>query len=290
MSKWEGGIISKSAKYRNASSSSAGGVWGLNNQLRHANANNWPKPVTYWPDDGGQWVDVTLTASTGTADSTADYQVHHEDFDAAADKGSPGRLYIAVKVTAGTAYLNDFCIGAIQLTSDNYGTLEHGWSFNVTADRNDWTQADTTGLNTVNVGYENYTDIVGVVGQSWSAINTSSTNAHWVQNSATGSTQTGAADGLADAYSDTSTGTIIGSGTTTIAQTGSTKFIYTESSGTQANILNKWFWLRSPEVSLNGEANKNISIAYLACSPNNSSGMQNTEDTDELLRWWGGAS
>ena len=285
MSKWEGGIISRSAKYRNASASGVSGVWGLNNHLRHVYAGNWP-PIKTWPDDGGQWVDVTLTASTGNPDSTADYQVHHEDFDAANAVSGTGRLYIAVKVTAGTAYFNDFCIGAIQLTSDNYGTLEHGWSFNVTADRNDWTQADTTGLNTTNAGYENYSDIVGVVAQSWSAINTSASNAHWVQNSATGSSQTGAADGLADAYSDTSTGTIIGSGTTTIAQTSTTKFIYTEASGTQGNMINKWFWLRSPEVSLNGEANKNISIAYLACSPNNDDGMHDTDDTDELLRFW----
>ena len=284
MPKWEAGIINKSVNYRTATGSTAGGVWSLEDQLRHRSAENWPSPFAGWPSNTGQRIAVTKTTLLGANDSSADFNVHHEDMDAAITQtGLTGRLYIAVKVTAGTTYYNDFCIGAIQITRDNYNTLEHGWSFNVTADRNDWTQANVNYIGTDTAGLENYDNVVNAASQDWVAINTSASNGKWVQASATGSTNTGAADGLHIAYSDTSTGTIMGSGPSTIPQVSTNKYIYTESSG--SDIAGKWFWIRSPEVTLNAGGDKNFSIAYLAASPDNSTGMQDAAD-NALLRWW----
>ena len=60
--------------------------------------------------------------------------------------------------------------------------------------------------------------------------------------------------------------------------------MYTESSGTAARMLNKWFWTRSPEVTLNAEADKNITIVYHGASPSGN-GMTDAAD-DILFRWW----
>ena len=60
--------------------------------------------------------------------------------------------------------------------------------------------------------------------------------------------------------------------------------MFTEASGNQSLTLNKWFWTRSPEITLNGESNKNLAIVYHAASP---SGTGMTDSADEpLFRWW----
>jgi len=285
MPKWEAGIIHASANYRTATSSEAGGIWTLEDQLRHKRNSNWPEPFAGWPDNNGQRIAVTLTAqSGGTADMTTAYNVHHENMDAAVAKvGATGRIYIAVKINASTTYYNDFCIGAIQLISDDYSTLDKGWAFTDTADRDAWTQASVDYIGTGTAGLENYNDVISAGSQSWVAINTSSSNGNWSWATSTGSTNTGAADSISGIYSNASDpGTMIGSGTSTIAQDSGTKFIYTESSG--SNIAGKWMWIRSPEITLNGESDKNFVIAYLAAS-NSGSGMQDASD-NALIRWW----
>ena len=80
MADWEAGIISKDAKYENTTHSSTGGIWNLNDQLRHRYAANWPMPFAGWPHVSGQRVPMTITTGTSN-DTTGDYNVHHEDFD-----------------------------------------------------------------------------------------------------------------------------------------------------------------------------------------------------------------
>ena len=285
MSKWNGNIISKDARYRTQSSTQSRGVYSLDEQLQHVNASNWQSTFDGFPNNDGQRVAITITSQSTSGDNTSAFNVHHEDFDSAYATGSVGRLYIAIKNTANPAYYNDFCIGAIQLTSDNYSTLNHGWSFDVVSDYTEWEYATVTGLNTSNAGYENYNDIIGATSQSWAACVNGVANARISRASATASSSTGAADGLASEYSDSSTGTIIGSGTSAIAQSSTTSYMFTESSGTTANIINKWYWIRSAEITINSEANKNIAICYLAATPNNSQGMDDAAD-NALFRWW----
>ena len=45
MSKWNGNIISKDARYRTQSASQARGIYSLDEQLQHRNADNWTQPV-----------------------------------------------------------------------------------------------------------------------------------------------------------------------------------------------------------------------------------------------------
>jgi hypothetical protein len=286
MSRYIGGIIHPTARYRTQTSSQSRGVWDMKEQYQHKANGNWHSPLTLFPSNTGQRMPVTLTTvAGGSADDTSAYQVHSESFDAAAAVRTTGRLYFAIKVTASTAFLNDFCIGAVQLTSDDFSTLDKGWSFNVLSDYTDWQYATVTGLNTTSAGFENYTDILAAPSQSFASNVNGISNARISRATGTGSSGTGAADGIASAYSTTSTGTIIdGNLTSTIAQTAGTSFMFTESSGTQSNIRNKWFWTRSPEVTLNGEDDKDLVIVYHAASP---SGTGMTDAADEpLFRWW----
>jgi len=287
MSRYIGGIIHPTARYRTQTNTQSRGVWDMKEQYQHKANDNWHSPLELYPSNAGQRMPVTLTTvAGGSADDTSAYQVHTEDFDAARAVRPTGRLYFAIKVTASTAFLNDFCIGAVQITTGNYGALNHGWSFNVVSDYTDWQYATVTGLNTTSAGFENYSDIIGADSQSFASNVNSAANARISRLSNTSSSGTGAADGVSSTYSKSleGDGTIIGSSTTTIAQSAGTSFMYTEASGTQSNMRDKWFWTRSPEVTISDESNINLTIVYHAASP---SGTGMTDAADEpLFRWW----
>tara|TARA_B110000467_G_C18261047_1_gene446347 strand:+ start:244 stop:1107 length:864 start_codon:yes stop_codon:yes gene_type:complete len=285
MPNWEAGVISKKAKYRNTSAGSSGGVWNLNDQLRHKHAANWMEPFAGWPGDYGERVPATIT--TGTInDTTEDFNVYHEDMENAVQSvGFTGRLYLAVKVTASTAYFNDFCLGAVQITNSNYSTLDFGWSFGHTADYTSWEKPQVHNIGVASPGYENYSDISSAGSQAWSALTTSNGNYKIVRGTSTSSISTGAADGIGDVYSSDTSGTIIGAATSSIAQSSSSYYAYTETSG--SNINNKWFWLRSPEVTITNPGSPNqvhLSIAYNAYT-HPTLGMTDSAE-EPLLRWW----
>jgi len=285
MSRYIGGIIHPTARYRTQTSTQSRGVWDMKEQYHHKANNNWHSPLELFPSNAGQRMPVTLkTVATGSSDDTTDYNVHHEDFDAAAAVRTQGRLYFAIKTTASTPFLNDFCIGAVQITSDDYSTLEIGFSFNVLSDYTDWQRATVTGLNTTSAGVENYSDIVAAPSQSFVANTNGTANARISRASGTGSSGTGAADGLPSTLSTTSIGTIVNDSITTLGQAASTAFMYTEASGNQTAMRNKWFWTRSPQINLNGEEDKNLMIAYHAASPA-TTGMEDSV-SEPLFRWW----
>ena len=289
MAKFEGGIIHPTARYRTQSDSQARGVYNLKEQYRHVANSNWPTLFPGWPSNNGQRITVSINETSSTADDTGAYVVHHEDMDAAAAVGSTGRLYLAIKNTASgsQAYYNDFAIGAVQFRSSGDVVLNHGWSFSVAADYTDWEYATVTGLNTVNAGYENYYDIINATSQSWAACVNGVSNARISRASGTGSTYTGPADGVAVTYSDgDASPTTFASATVSVAQTGSTSFMYTESSGTSANITGKWYWVRSPEVTLDGNSNKILTIVYNATTRTGVGTRMVDAADNQLFRWW----
>lgn len=279
MSRWQAGIISSDARYRTQTSSQSRGIYNLKEQLQHVKAENWQTIFPGFPNNAGQRIPVTLiSVSAGSADNTSPYSVHQEEMDTAAATGSTGRVYLSVKITASTTYHNDFCISQVQLVSDDYSTVDHHWGFHVLSDYTAWEYATVTGLNTTNPGYENYYDIIGATSQSWASNVNGQANGRISRQSATSSSGTGAADGNAKYLG------AIPEGTSSISQDPSTYFMYTEATGTAANMANKWFWTRSPEVTLNGESDKDIIIVYHAASP---SGTGMTDAADEpLFRWW----
>ena len=289
MAKFEGGIIHPTARYRTQSDTQARGVYNLKEQYRHVANSNWPTRFPGWPSNSGERITCTITETSSSGDSAGAYQVAHAAFDNAYNTGATGRLYLAIKNTASgsTAYYNDFAIGAVQLRSAGDTTLNHGWSFSVAADYTDWEYATVTGLNTSDDGYENYYDIINATSQSWAACVNGVSNARISRASGTGSTFTGPADGLAVTYSDGDASPVtIGNLTSTIAQTSSTSFMFTESSGTSANITGKWYWVRSPEVTLDGNILKTLTIAYNATTKSGASGRMVDASDNQLFRWW----
>ena len=288
MSRYIGGIIHPTARYRTQTSSQSRGVYDMKEQYQHKANGNWHSPSSIYPSNIGERMPVTIYATSTSADSTQDFNVHHADFDAAAAVTTTGRLWFAIKNTAlhPQHFHNDFCIGAVQITSNNYSTLEHGWSFNVTSDYTDWQYATVTNLGLSGAGFENYSDIVEAPSQVWAASVDSVANVRISRDGRTGSTFTGANDGVSSEFSDSSTGTIIGASTSTIAQTVGTEFMFTESTSTSGtNSQNKWYWWRSPEVSLNGESNKHLAIVYHIHTNNTSTGASDAAD-NQMFRWW----
>ena len=288
MGKWEAGVINANAAYISQTSESVKGVYQLENQLRHKKGGNWPQPPLVFngfPDDDGQRVICEIIIDATTNDDDSDYSIDFSSFDDAAATGLTGRLYLAIKCTASTAYYNDFCIGGVQITNDSYGTLDKGWAFSVLGDYTDWEYATVTGLNTLDPGYENYTDIITAAGQTWDSCIAGVANARISRNSSTGSSNTGAADGISAVYSSTSSGTILDGGSISEVEQSIGNYMFTESSGTSANIHNKWWWVRSPEITLDDESDMNLAIAYHAATIGTVAGMEDAAD-DQLLRWW----
>ena len=280
MSRYIGGIIHPTARYRTQTSTQSRGVWDMKEQYQHKANNNWDTPVSIFPDNAGRRVPVTLiTVATGSADNTDDYSVHHEEFNSAAASSTTGRLYFAIKTTASTPFLNDFCIAGVQITSDDYSILDHHFDFNDLSDYTAWERATVTGFNTSSAGFENYTDIIGAPSQSFVSNTNGSANARISRASSTGSSGTGAADGVN--LPELPFGS---SSVTSLAQSSGKFFMFTEASGTQSQMRNKWFWTRSPQITLDGNDDKNISIIYHAASPSGS-GMEDSAD-EPLFRWW----
>ena len=279
MSRYIGGIIHPTARYRTQTSTQSRGVWDMKEQYHHKANNNWDTPVSIFPDNAGRRVPVTLiTVAAGSADNTDAYSVHQEEFDTAAASSSTGRLYFAIKTTASTPFLNDFCIAGVQITSNDFTTLDHHFNFHDLSDYIAWERATVTGLNTTSAGFENYTDIIAAPSQSFVANTNGTANARISRASGTGSSGTGAADGIV------LIGLPLAAETTTIPQSSGTFFMYTEASGTQSFMRNKWFWTRSPQITLDGNDDKDLSIIYHAASPA-TTGMEDSAD-EPLFRWW----
>ena len=283
MADWHAGIIHPTIGYRKTSSSVSGGVWNLNDQLRHAKAGNWQLPFAGYPNNHGERVPITITTGT-VGDTTAAFNVYHEEFNSAAAIGLTGRLYLAVKVTAATAYYNDFCIGAIQLTDNNYNGLDHGWAFNIQSDYTAWEDPTVHNINVASPGYETHSEITNAPSQSWNALDNGTGNFRWSRHHLTVSGTTGAANGIDSRYSSNDNGDIIAAATSTIAQgSADTYYAFTETSG-GANVNDKYFWMRSPEVTLSQDQDKFLSIAYNAYT--NADGGMTDSAIEPLLRWW----
>ena len=289
--KWFGGVINPSSKnFSNVTAeSNTGGVWSIEDQYVLRNADRWPGAVTYYPDSTGERIDVSgnIITTTTNADNAADYSVAYVNMTSATQTLATGRLYIRVKVTASTTYYNDFCIGGIQLHSDDYSNLEQAWSFSHAADKNAWEIPSTPNVSSAyaNNGLETLTSVFDVAGQSWNG-SWSNSSPGWYTATSTGSSRTGAADGIGTAYSkdaqSPSAPTSIEPGITAVAQAGSTNFLFTETSGSGANT---YYWIRSPEFTWGNVDDTTMEFIYHACTSTGSGGMQDVNDDDALIKW-----
>ena len=143
-----------------------------------------------------------------------------------------GRVYIGVKVTASTTFYNDVPIAGVQIISGT--TLVASWIFNTS----------TGGSGS---GWQTYTSQTAAQstqgfpvtpatasGYTYSNITTSTGVGRFTWATSTGSSSTGAADGIGNAYklsADGGSSTLAPVGDAQISQTSSTYYAYRETSG-----------------------------------------------------------
>ena len=224
-----------------------------------------------WPYVAPTGVDVTtafvpfvgFNVTDNASDTSANYSVSEIQFDAS---GSNKRIYIGHKITAATTYYNDTPIGAIQILNAAGTTVIHNWQFRYNT--NSWqTISRNVGVgNTIGSISETPTQAASL---SYYNITTGGTDRNrFNHRSNTGSSQTGAVDGINDGS------TPMTLGNATMAQTSGANYIYREASGSQSGSIT---YMRSPLVNIS--AGQILRIAYIMGNSSSSSNMQRSSDT-----------
>ena len=199
-------------------SSSATGVWSLDEVYRRRDEDNWPEVVVITYDTLTlDTVDVRDPAGyelNATNNSTADYGIHHVQFTADATSHV---LYIGFELRGtSVAYVKDYTVGAVRLnygstTSTFYSTSWTGW------------QTTTAGV----------TSSTSPTGLTYTNIATGATAERFnIDSAGTGSSSTGMAAGV--------TGPPNLHLLNEIAQTASTSYVYVETSSPTANGDTIW--------------------------------------------------
>jgi hypothetical protein len=192
-------------------------------------------------------------ASNTYMGSNADYNGPYDVAELQTDFVGSGRIYIIQKnYSSGSTFYNDCAIAGVQIISGT--TLVRSWIFNTNTggSGSGWTTTTTAfdfgsadGLNITTASLSGYT---------YSAINDTKVNGgdKWIYATSTGSSNTGAADGVGDTYklsADGGSNTLAPVGDGTISQTSSTYFVYRETSQSQHD---EGAIMRSPAYTFSG--------------------------------------
>ena len=215
-----------------------------------------------------------INSQTYMSGSFQDYNGPYDVGEVQTDFTGNGRVYIGVKVTASTTYINDIPIAGVQVISGT--TLVASWIFN----------SNTGGSGS---GWQTYTSqITGsstqgfpvtpatASGYTYSNISTSQGTGKFTWATSTGSSYTGAADGIGNTYKlsgDGGSNTLATVGNGTISQSSSTYYAYRETSGASANT---GAMMRSPTYSFSG--GEYIRVIHAMTGPTN-----NQMDPDDTL-------
>ena len=221
--------------------------------------------------------DINAQQSQTSSDATTAYDVLEAEFSGSTHTG---HLYIGVRMRGSTTYFHDFCLAAIQILQSNGtsfrsdGTYSSGydWNFHNTNAYGIQNFDTTTSFSNSYTGDPS--------GFAYTDVTTGTTNARWCRASGTGSSNTGAADGIysPSGYSGQGGSIIPTSGT--INQAGSTHFVFTETSGSGYTIGTSIFWLKSPSITV--QSGDKLRIAYLAVGGNTSTNGLGVHDSDTL--------
>lgn len=177
--------------------------------------------------------------------SSADYNGPYDVGEVQTNFSGSGRVYIGIKVTALTTFYNDISIAGVQVLNADETTLLASWIFH----------SSTGGSGS---GWQTYTSqIVGsstpgfpvtpatASGYGYTNILTGASVGRFNWATSTGSSYTGAADGISSSYETT----IAPVGDAQISQTSSTYYAYVETSGST-----RYYGavMRSPSVTFSG--------------------------------------
>lgn len=220
----------------------------------------------------------------GTGDVTNAYNVFSQSMSVTGGDGTAtGNLYIGVRMRGTTTYYHDFCVAAIQILqssgtsfrTDSTYSSGYDWnghralnSSNATQGFYNWRTSNGTYSYTADPSTHTYTTITGP------------TNARWSQSSSTGSSYTGAADGIYQSTGYSGGGGTIIPASGTVSQVSNTSFIYTESSGGGYTVGTSSFWLKSPEITVHN--NDILRILYLGVGGSTTSDGLGSFNTDTI--------
>ena len=230
----------------------------------------------------------TSETSAASTDSTQNWNVLQVVIGSPSGDGE-GRLYIGVKITASTAFYNDFCIAAVQIIDpstqsprfdSNYPAADGGYTWNF--DRTDKFGTGSAGTSGDDGTVNQWATTEGAVNGNTSGVgsfigaathdipNTNSPTFKWQRASSTNTIHVGAADGIHDGgYPG-----ILPVGRRNIAQVSNTSYIFCETSavsGGDTPATGDFMWIMSPYISIqNGDL---LRICYHEQAGNTDSGQ-----------------
>lgn len=205
--------------------------------------------------------------------STGDYNGPYDVGEVQTDFTGTGRVYIGVKVTATTTYFNDIPIAGIQVLSG--GSLLASWIFNTSAggSGSGWTTYTSQIFGSSTYGFP--VTPATAAGYTYSTLTTSPNVTRFSWASTTGSSYTGAADGISSVYKLTAHGgsnTLATVGDAQISQQGNSYYAYRETSG---STIYSGTVMRSPTYSFSG--GEYIRVIHAITGPTSSG--PNPDDT-----------
>mgnify|MGYP003118446167 FL=1 len=205
--------------------------------------------------------------------STNDYSSAYDVGEVQTDFTGSGRVYIGIKVTASTTFYNDIAIAGVQVISGS--TLVASWIFN--------TSSGGSGS-----GWQTYTSQISggsaqgfpvtpatASGYSYVNITTSTNTGRFTWATSTGSNNTGATDGISNAYklsADGGSNTLASVGNGQISQSSSTYYAFRETSG---STRYSGALMRSPAYTFSG--GEYIRVIHLVAG--NSGSQMNADDS-----------
>lgn len=183
--------------------------------------------------------------------TTSDYTGAFDVLDVSVPSGYSGTaaIWLGLRVTTSTTYINDICIGGVQVLNSSGTSLLYSYIFNGNAGG-----TYGAGWRTLSGQFADSTSRATLSGSTQYVISTSTNTGRWTWATGTGSSYTGAADGIADGY-DTSILPSPGNGV--VSQVSGAYYAYREVSGSTRFTT---AWAKSPAISWSG--GEKIRICY----------------------------
>lgn len=184
--------------------------------------------------------------------NSSDYTGPYDVGEVQTDFSGTGRVYIGVKVTQNTTYYCDVPIAGVQIVDSGGTTLLASWIFNTTSggSGSGWQTYTSQISGSSNQGFP--VTPATASGYSYSTMSTFNQNYRFGYASSTGSSYTGAADGISNSYklsADGGSNIIATVGNAQVAQSSGTYYAFRETSGS-------WLWsgvvMRSPTYTFSG--------------------------------------
>lgn len=217
-------------------------------------------------------------------DSTAAYSIFSQSMSVTGGTSVTGRLYIGMRMRGTTTYYHDFCLAIVQIVQSNGSQFRTDSTY---TNGYDWNSRDSLTSQYQASSFYNWSTTTGFTHSYTTDPSTlsfttlaSPSNARWGRGLSTGSSYTGADNGVYSPSGYSGGGGSILPSSGVVSQTSGTPFLYTETSGSGYQIGSTTIWLRSPEITVhNGDI---LKMLYLGIGGNTSTNGLGRYDDDTI--------